>query len=127
MPLTTNHIFRETDGDVPLTKWLDNLKEMEPRAYVKCVQRIDLLSQLGSELRRPIVDSLREGIRELRAKVGTVNYRILFFFNGRNAVCLSHGLTKEGEVPGAEINLAVKRKKLVERSPEKHVVEWKLE
>ena len=39
-------------------------------------------------------DLLRNGIYELRAKVGTVNYRVLYFFCGSNVACLSHGLTK---------------------------------
>ena len=125
MPYTEIRLFRTgTNGTVPLMDWLDDLAVREPRAYQKCLQRILLLSQLGSELRRPHVDSLRDGIRELRVRVGNVHYRMLFFFCGSNIACLSHGITKEGKVPDAEIDLAVKRKKLVEGDPEKYTATW---
>ncbi len=126
MPRTAIQLFRENNGDVPLQDWLDELEAYEPRAHRKCVERILLLSQLGNELRRPIADILRDGIRELRAKVGNVNYRILYFFHGSNLVCLSHGLTKENEIPDAEIEAAIAHKKLVERDPQSHIAEFEV-
>ncbi len=39
---------------------------------------------------------------------------MLYFFAGRDVVVVSHGLTKEGEVPDREIALALARKRLVE-------------
>jgi len=63
--------------------------------------------ELGHELRRPEADLLRDGIYELRARLGTVNYRILYFFHGRNVAVLAHAITKENEIPVVEINRAV--------------------
>jgi len=83
-----------------------------------------MLESLGSELRRPHADALRDGIRELRAKAGTVNYRILYFFCGSNIVCLSHGFTKEAKIPPAEIDTALRRKKLVESDLDTYTAEW---
>jgi hypothetical protein len=103
---------------------LNELEKKKPKAYQKVVQRILLLEQQGNELRRPLADALRDGIRELRAKVGTVNYRVLYFFCGQNIVCLSHGITKEGNVPVAEIETALKRKRLVERDLDRYTAEW---
>src|SRR4051794_30894553 len=114
MPQTEIRVFQTSKKAVPLVEWLEGLEAREPRAYVKCLQRILQLASLGREMRRPLADYLRDGVFELRAEVGTVNYRILYFFCGRNVVCLSHGFTKEGKVPDAEIDTAVKRKKLVE-------------
>jgi hypothetical protein len=48
-----------------------------------------MLEQQGHELRRPIADFLRDGIYELRPSVQGVNYRILYFFSGRNVVVVS--------------------------------------
>ena len=62
------------------------------------------------ELRRPEGDFLRDGIYELRASYQGVHYRILYFFFGKAAVVLSHGLTKEQQVTAKEIDRAVKRK-----------------
>lgn len=39
---------------------------------------------------------------------------MLFFFSGKAIVVLSHGLTKEREVPKRDIDTAVARKKSVE-------------
>ncbi|MEI7941257.1 MAG: type II toxin-antitoxin system RelE/ParE family toxin [Verrucomicrobiota bacterium] len=91
-----------------------------PKAYAKCVVRIRRLTELGHELRRPEADLLRDGIYELRARLGTVNYRILYFFHGRNVAVLAHALTKEDEIPIVEINRAVERKRAFIARPIAH-------
>lgn len=78
---------------------------------------------MGHELRRPAADILRDGIYELRAKQGHVQYRLLYFFHGRNVAILAHGLTKEDKVPDADIERAVKRRRLFESHPEEHTYE----
>ena len=65
-------------------------------------------------------DHLRNGIHELRAKSGRVNYRVLYFFHGRNVAILAHALTKEAEVPAAAIKRALERKTRYEKDPEGH-------
>ena len=69
--------FREKDGSVPMLDWLVSLPEV---AQDRCMQRLAVLRARGHELRRPIADYLQHGIYELRAKRGTVNYRMLYFF-----------------------------------------------
>jgi hypothetical protein len=39
---------------------------------------------------------------------------MLYFFAGKSVVVVSHGVTKERELPAKEIDLAVGRKQLVE-------------
>jgi hypothetical protein len=46
-----------------------------------------------------------------------VHYRMLYFFLGRAAIVVSHGLVKERAVPPREIALAILRKAAVERDP----------
>jgi len=111
LPQTDIFFFREPDRSVPLLDWLD---EMPAKAQSKCTERIDRLGELGHELRRPEADFLRDGIYELRASYEGVHYRMLYFFAGKAVVVVSHGLTKEREVPPKEIDLAVKRKEQVE-------------
>lgn len=118
MPHTRIDVFCDENGDIPLLNWLE---EQEPKVTDKCLGLILDLEANGYELRRPRADILRDGIYELRAKVRRVNYRILYFFNGPNVVVLSHGLTKKSSVPDKDINLAIKRKKLVKEKPEKHI------
>ena len=88
-----------------------------------CLAKIRLLAAQGHEFRRPHADYLRDGIYELRAKRGKVNYRILYFFHGKNVALLAHGLTKEKKVPRGEIDRAIKRKERYENEPAKHRAE----
>lgn len=85
--------------------------------------RIRRLVELGHELRRPEADFLRDGIYELRAKKGRVNYRILYFFHGQNVATLGHAITKEGKIPDAEIERTSRRKEAFERNPARHTYE----
>lgn len=75
---------------------------------------------MGHEMRRPYCDMLRDGIYELRASRGRVNYRMLYFFHGRSAAIVAHGLTKEREVPRADIARAIDRRAKYEADPEAH-------
>jgi len=96
---------------VPLLEWLDGLPT---KVQGKCTERINRLGELRHELRRPEADFLRDGVYELRASYQGVHYRMLYFFAGKAVVVVSHGLTKEREVPPREIDVAVDRKKKVE-------------
>jgi phage-related protein len=129
MPLTTIHVFREADGSrpIPLMQWLDQLEKSDPEAYGACLDRILRLHRQGNELRRPIADALRNGIRELRAKKGRVHYRMLYTFTGPNTALITHGFTKEGKVPAAEIDRAVERVALVRAHPGKYIAIWSLD
>ena len=120
MPQTRLLFFQNADGAAPVWEWLKDLRAGNPKAYAKCVVRIRRLTELGHELRRPEADLLRDGIYELRARLGTVNYRILYFFHGRNVAVLAHALTKEDEIPIAEINRAVERKRAFIARPMAH-------
>ena len=97
-----------------------SLRRTDRIAYAKCIAVIQRLTEAGFELRRPTADALRNGIRELRAKRGRVNYRILYFFHGQNATVLAHAITKESKVTAPDIDLAVRRKTVFETNPKKH-------
>ena len=116
MPEIDVVLFKENDGSVPLIDWLDKVPE---RARIKCLVRVERLSQLGNELRRPEADYLQDGIYELRVTLQGINYRILYFFCEKQGV-LSHGLMKESRVPHGEIALAIKRKAQFEEDPNGH-------
>ena len=120
MPQTEVLFYCEANGSTPVLEWLDELHRDDRRAYNKCVEVIARLRELGSELRRPTADFLQDGIYELRARVGRVNYRILYFFHGRNVAILSNGFTKEREIPKSELATAVRRKSLFESNPQRH-------
>lgn len=50
MPKTEVVFYREDDGTVPLLEWFEGIPS---KAQDKCRVRIELLKQLGHELRRP--------------------------------------------------------------------------
>jgi len=78
MPHTRLVFFQDANGDAPVWEWLKVLRTGNPKGYAKCVVRIRRLVECGYELRRPEADLLRDGIYKLRARLGTVNYRVLY-------------------------------------------------
>ena len=109
--------YQDDDETVPMVEWLDDLPA---KALQKCLVRLSRLEDLGHELRRPEVDYLREGVYELRASYQGVHYRMLYFFHGRLAVVVSHGISKEQAAPLKEIELALKRKQRFDLNPKLH-------
>ena len=123
MPRTQVAFYQEADGEAPVVNWLRELLRTNERAWSNCRARIELLAQSGHELRRPAADYLRDGIYELRAKQGHVQYRLLYFFHGREVAILAHSLTKEDKTPDVDIERTIKRKKLFEANPKEHTYE----
>ena len=112
--------YQEESGEVPLLEWFDTLSN---KAQDKCRLKLERLRGLGHELRRPEADYLRDGIYELRVSLQGQQYRMLYFFHGKVAAVVSHGIVKERVVPPKEIDLAVKRKRLFEQVPKRHTKE----
>ena len=123
MPRTRVLLFRGVDGRIPVQEWLDLLGRANPRALAKCVERVERLAEWGHQLRRPLADYLRDGLYELRITAGHVNYRILYFFHGKDRVVLVHALTKEDVIPDADIRRALHRRWLVEADPQQYLHE----
>jgi phage-related protein len=100
-------VYYETEsGACPVARFLDGL---ERRARAKALAAIDLLEEVGAELRRPHADYLRDGIYELRVRVSTTHYRILYFFCDRTDIVLAHAIVKESaRAPKAEIDRAIR-------------------
>ncbi|HJQ81380.1 MAG TPA: type II toxin-antitoxin system RelE/ParE family toxin [Lacipirellulaceae bacterium] len=120
MPPTDVVYYTETDGSVPVDEWLVELRRRDQRAAEKCLAQIGLLRRMGHELRRPIADYLRDGVYELRARVGRSQHRILYFFYRREFAVLVHALTKERKVPPKEIERAIMRMKFFKEDPARH-------
>jgi hypothetical protein len=118
MPKIQVIFFRANDGSVPFLDWLD--KQRVQRVKDKCWAAVKLLAVYGHELHRPYSDSLHDGIRELRTRIGRQNYRILYFFHGRNIVIISHGIIKEDDVPESEIQRAIRMRELFSQDPSRH-------
>jgi hypothetical protein len=110
-------VFYREGETVLFVQWLNTLPD---KVQAKCLAQVGMLRSQGHELRRPIADFLRDGIYELRPTYQGVNYRILYFFSGKNIVVISHGIAKQSEVPAVEINRAMERKKRYDANPKAH-------
>jgi phage-related protein len=114
--------YKEDDGTIPMIELLDRLSAV---GQDRCIDRLKKLKSQGHELRRPAAAPLRDGIYELRVRENKVRLRMLFFFHGREAVVVTHGLKKKScDVPPMEINRAIERKKRYEACPEAHTFNW---
>jgi phage-related protein len=115
----------QEDETALVLKWLESLPR---KAQAKCLAYLQQLEEFGYELKRPIADSLRDGIHELRSSYQGVHYRLLYFFPNpekgteeeARVVVVSHGLVKERAVPDTEIERAIERKRRYEANPERH-------
>lgn len=130
MPRTEVLFYQErAGGQVLVEEWLQALPS---KVQDKCLAYLSQLEDFGHELRRPIVDYLRDGIYELRPSYQGVHYRMLYFFydpdKGKKGkakvqpqvVVVSHGLTKERDVPEMHIGRAIERRKKFEGDPRSH-------
>lgn len=124
MPETRVIFYQDEKGKVPVLDWLDELERQDPKGLFNCLDRIGQLASMGHELRRPLADFLRDGIYELRASHRRVQYRILYFFHGRNIAIIAHAIVKEGSaVPDVDINRAIERQQLFVADPAIHTYE----
>ena len=122
MPKTDIRVYQDADGTAPLLDWLDSLPN---KAKDKCGAVIGRLADFGNQLRRPDCDYLANGIYELRARAGNVNYRIFYSFAGKQIVLLSHGCTKEKKVPTEEIKRAIENLRNYKENPKTHTYKGK--
>jgi phage-related protein len=124
MPETHVIFYQDEEGNAPVLDWLDNLEQQDSKGLINCLDRIQKLASMGHELRRPLADFLRDGIYELRASHRRVQYRILYFFHGRNIAIVAHAIIKEGSaVPDVDINRAIERQQLFVANPKTHTYE----
>jgi len=97
--------YTTRDGHCPVEVFLDSLTNAE---FTRLNSKIQLLQELGIDLRRPHTDFLRDKIYELRARDRKKQLRILYFFFDGNKIIFSHGIVKKSErVVDAEIERAI--------------------
>ena len=111
--MTDIEYYKFEDGTNPIDPFLDGLN---PKMRAKVFRTMELLEEFGAELRMPHSEYLKDGIFELRVKLGSDIERVLyFFFTGKKAV-LTNGFTrKQQKTPAKEIEIAKIRKADYER------------
>jgi len=71
VPRTEVIFYRDERGQAPVVEWLRELRRKDKKAYARCNARIQVLSQLGHELRRPMADSFGTGFTSYASVTGT--------------------------------------------------------
>jgi len=101
-------------GRCPVNDYLETLNDKLDLPYI--MHEIDLLEELGYELRRPHAAPLRDKIYELRPETVSGKFRFLYFFD-KDKIIITHGFKKKkGPVGNHQIELAIKyRKSYLER------------
>jgi hypothetical protein len=86
----TKVIFYSEGGIAPAFEWL---ADQPHKVQHKFELLVELLAEKGSTLSRPYAAPLAQKIYELRVRCQNVNYRLLYFFDGRVAAVVAHGCT----------------------------------
>lgn len=96
--------YEKENGECPVEKFIISL-DIKMRA--KMIGLLELLEEKGNLLREPYSKPIRNGIFELRCKVGNNNTRVLYFFYCEGKIVLTNGFIKKTQkTPTEEIVLA---------------------
>ena len=106
--------FAEDRGRCPFLDWL---RELPQKPRIKVMGYVEQLAVFGNQLRRPVADHLGEGIFDFRPTHMGIHYRVLYFYHGRDAVVISHGIVKEAKVPRRELDLAIRHRQQFKLDP----------
>ena len=99
-------LYTKADGTTPVSDFLYTLPE---KIHAKALKELKTLVEYGNRMREPYTKYLRDGIFELRIKVGTDLVRILYFYIEGRKIIVTNGFIKKLEkTPFREIMKAKK-------------------
>jgi phage-related protein len=113
-PLRLTCIFFKSEvGNEPVRDWL---RQRIPAAARRTIGTDIKTVQATWPIDKPLVDSLGDGLREVRSTHDKVEYRVIFMLDG-NTMVLLHGFVKTTQkTRKIDIEAARKRKALRERA-----------
>jgi len=89
----------------------DFIETLPVKLKAKVFRDIELLEEFGAELTMPHSKHLKEGIYELRVRLGNDRSRILYFFFTDREIYLTNGFIKKTKkTPQGELEKALKYK-----------------
>lgn len=97
----------ENQDKSPVIDFINSLSEKE---IAKVYRNIVMLKELGHAARRPLTDTVRGKVRELRIELAGNQFRLLYYFCVGDWIIFLHGFRKKTEaIRSADIELAEKR------------------
>jgi len=104
--------FRTTLGNEPVREWLKELPEGDRHAIGRDLERLQHRWPVGM----PLARSLGKGLWEVRTSLASDRIaRVIFCFHEDELVALNSFIKKSQKTPKAELDLALRRKKEMER------------
>jgi len=86
------------------------INELQFKTKAKVLARIEFLEERWQELRRPYIDTLEEGLYELRVVFSGNQVRVIYAYMFKDYIVLLHGIIKKTkEVPPEDILKAKNR------------------
>ena len=100
--------FETANGRRPVQEFVDSL---DRRSKAKIARTLDLLQELGVNLGMPYAKHVEVDMWELRTRVGSNQYRIIYFLYTGGAFILLHGfMKKSGQIPQRDLRTARDRR-----------------
>lgn len=104
--------YRSPNGKEPVRQWLLELDREDRRIVGKDIQKVEFGWPIGMPYSRP----LGQGLFEVRSSISDRRIARVIFFIRRDRMILLHGFVKKTpKTPNQDLDLAVKRKKKVEK------------
>ncbi len=99
--------YEDERNSRPVEKFINGLV---PKTKAKVLARIEFLEERWQELRRPYVETLEEGLYELRVIFSGNQIRVIYAYVFKDYIVLLHGIIKKTkEVPQDDILKAKNR------------------
>ena len=100
--------YETRKGRCPVQEFIDNL---DTKSRAKIARTIDLLEQFGVDLGKPYAKHVEGELWELRTRVGTNQYRIIYLLFTGKVFILLHGFAKKsGRIPERDLKIARSRR-----------------
>lgn len=100
-------------GHEPVREWLKKLTKPDKKIIGEDIKMV----QFGWPLGMPLVRYLSKGLWEIRSKLSTSRIARTIFFIYEHYMILTHAFIKKTKkTPSDDLNLALKRKKLLEQA-----------
>ena len=103
--------YKSGSGNEPVKEWIKSL----PKKNRKMIGADILTVQLTWPIGKPLVDSLGQGLWEIRTRLENVIARTIFCVIDGEMILLHGFIKKTRKTPPNEINLALKRKRQYEQ------------
>lgn len=100
--------YETAEGQSPVQEFIDGL---DAKSKAKVARTLDLLERFGVDLGMPYAKDVSEGLWELRTRVGTSRYRVVYFMFAGKAFILLHGFVKRSSrISDRDLRLAKDRR-----------------